>query len=334
MFRTVIFRVVIGMLVCSVVMLTAQNVYADKFKVLVVMSYEEEFPWVGEMKKGIDSVLKEKSDITYFYMDTKKDLEGGPKKAEEAYALYQELQPDGVIVADDNAQSMFVVPYLKDKVQTPVMFCGVNSAPEKYGYPAKNVSGILERLHIYHSIYFAKQLDPSIETVGFLMKDSPSGQAVFEQVKSEANTYPAKLTDFKFPKTLNEAIAMTKELRETSDLLYLSSLQGITDDNAQPLTEEQVMPILIETFGKPTFSISEYHLTYGVLCAVVQRGQEQGESAARILQQALEGTPVADIPISTNRKGKTILNLTTLKSLGLKPGSKVLKGVKIVETQN
>jgi len=28
-------------------------------------------------------------------------------------------------IADDNAQSMFVLPYLKDKVKTPVMFCAV-----------------------------------------------------------------------------------------------------------------------------------------------------------------------------------------------------------------
>ena len=42
-----------------------------KFKVLVVMSYEEDNPWVKEIREGIDSVLKESSEITYFYMNTK-----------------------------------------------------------------------------------------------------------------------------------------------------------------------------------------------------------------------------------------------------------------------
>ena len=98
---------------------------AASYKILVVMSYEEENPWCIQIKEGIDSVFAGNSDIKYFYMDTKKNIEGGDQKAKEAYALYIRFRPDGVIVADDNAQSMFVLPYLKDKVKTPVMFCAV-----------------------------------------------------------------------------------------------------------------------------------------------------------------------------------------------------------------
>ncbi len=102
-------------------------VQAASFKVLVVMSYEETYPTTPEYKEGIKAVLGDTCEIRYFQMDTKQHLEAGPEKAKEAYALYEEFQPDGVIAADDNAQSMFVVPYLKDKVKTPVMFCGVNA---------------------------------------------------------------------------------------------------------------------------------------------------------------------------------------------------------------
>ena len=53
-----------------------------KFKVLVMMSYEEDNPWVKEIREGIDSVLKESSEITYFYMNTKANL-----TALEAHAI-------------------------------------------------------------------------------------------------------------------------------------------------------------------------------------------------------------------------------------------------------
>ena len=92
-------------------------------------------------------------------MDTKVNIKDGPKKAKEAYALFQQIEPDGLITADDNAQRLFVLPYLKGRYTTPVMFCGVNSAAEQYGYPTSNVSGILERGHISESIAFAKQLE-------------------------------------------------------------------------------------------------------------------------------------------------------------------------------
>jgi ABC-type uncharacterized transport system substrate-binding protein len=165
---------------------------AASYKILVVMSYEEENPWCIQIKEGIDSVLAGSSDIKYFYMDTKENFKGGVRKAKEAYELYERFRPDGVITADDNAQSMFVLPYLKDKVKIPVMFCAVNEEPEKYGYPASNVSGILERTFISESIAFAKQLVPSINTVGFLAKDSPSGRAILKQVENESGTYLAK----------------------------------------------------------------------------------------------------------------------------------------------
>ena len=126
-------------------------------KILVVMSYEEDNPWCMQIKEGIDSVLTGGSEVKYFYMNTKKNINGGVRKAEEAHEIYKQFQPDGVIAADDNAQSMFVLPYLKDKVKTPVMFCAVNAEPEEYGYPSSNVSGILERDFIKESIAFAKQ---------------------------------------------------------------------------------------------------------------------------------------------------------------------------------
>jgi len=152
-------------------------------KVLAVFSYEEEFGWVRLIKNGIDSVLADSCEMRYFYMNTKKDLQGGPQKAQEALALYKEFQPDGVITADDNAQSMFAVPFLKDKVKTPVMFCGVNADPGKYGFPASNVSGALERLPVAQTIALAQKLVPYAKTVACLAKEGPTTQAVFEQLK-------------------------------------------------------------------------------------------------------------------------------------------------------
>ncbi|PVV16679.1 MAG: hypothetical protein B6D72_00285, partial [gamma proteobacterium symbiont of Ctena orbiculata] len=94
--------------------------WSAPFRVLVVMSYEQDNPWCAEIKQGIDQVLAAHAEMTYFYMDTKANLNGGPEKAREAKALFERLNPDGVITVDDNAQSMFVVPYLKNKVDTPI----------------------------------------------------------------------------------------------------------------------------------------------------------------------------------------------------------------------
>ena len=271
---------------------------AASYKILVVMSYEEDNPWCIQIKEGIDSVFAGDSDIKYFYMDTKKSIKGGVQKAEEAYALYKRFQPDGVIAADDNAQSMFVLPYLKDKVKTPVMFCAVNAEPAKYGYPASNVSGILERDFISESIAFAKQLVPSINTVGFLAKDSPSGRAIRKQVEIESDTYLAKFADFKLVKTMQETLAALVAYNRTCDALFITSTNGILDADGKPLDNEQVTKTVAKYYKKPLIGANDFHVRYGVLCAVVKSGNAQGRMSAKMLLKAIKGTPIKHIPVT------------------------------------
>ncbi len=307
--------------------------HAARFKVLVVMSYEETFPGNQAIKKGIDPVLAAEHEIKYFYMDTKKNLECGPQKAGEAYALYKEFQPDGVIAADDNAQSMFVVKYLKDKVRTPVMFCGVNADPGKYGYPSSNVSGILERLHISETIALARQMAPSIETVGFIMKDSPVAKIILQQINSESDTYPAKSVGLKMPKTLKQAVSMTEELKKQCDLLFMVALQGISDEDGKPVSEKEAVSTLTGVFAGPSITCLEYNVRYGVLCAVIHRMKEQGETAAKMLLKAMQGMPVTEIPITRNYNGKRVINVTVLKALGIRPRADFLLGAELVKTE-
>ncbi len=323
------------MLFCvSVCLMAPGQLHASAFKVLAVMSYDEEYAWGLEIKEGIDSVLAKTCTLEYVWLDTKRNLAGGDEKAKQAYELYQKFQPDGVIAADDNAQSMFVVPYLRGKVKTPVMFCGVNGEPHDYGYPAANVSGILERLHIRNSIAYAQQLIPSIKKVAYMTKESPSARAVFRQYQAEYETYPAKSVAFKLPKTLDEAVSAAKELRDQSDVLFIETMEGIQDSSGRMFTDKEVVPILAKAFGKPLISNNLYHVEYGTLCAVIKTGQEQGATAAEMLMKAMQGTPVSEIPITRNRQGKRVINLSVMRSLGIKPMSESLKGAKLVGTGN
>jgi ABC-type uncharacterized transport system substrate-binding protein len=301
-------------------------------KIMVVMSYEEDNPWCMQIKEGIDSVLAGDSEIKYFYMDTKKNINGGARKAKEAYELYKHFRPDGVIAADDNAQSMFVLPYLKDKVNTPVMFCAVNAEPVKYGYPASNVSGILERGFVRESIAFAKQLVPSIETVGFLAKDSPSGRAIRKQVESESDTYLTKFTGFKLVQTIEETLTALAAYQKTSDALFITSTNGILDADGKSLDNEQVTKIVAKFYKKPLIGANNFHVKHGVLCAVVKSGNAQGRIAAELLVKAMKGIPINQIPITVNKYGKRMLNVTVMKDLGIKPKRRVLVGTQLVKT--
>jgi ABC-type uncharacterized transport system substrate-binding protein len=317
--------------VCGIYPVMAQE--SKKFKVLVVMSYDDAFPWETEIREGIDSILKNQCEATYFYLDSRNNLKAVKEKAKQAYDLYQKLQPDGVIAADDDAQTFFVVPYLKDKVKIPVIFCGVNEAPEKYGYPASNVTGVLEVVHFSESISLLQQLVPSVKTVGYMVRDDPTGHAFLNQAKKESDTYSAKSVAFKTPKTLIEAVEIAKSLRNDCDALFIEVIEGITDINGKPVSEKESIPLVAKAFGKPIFCSNKYTVKRGALCAMIKLGQEQGTLSAEMLLNAMSGKSISEIPIIRNRKGKAIINITALKEFGIKPQPNVLVNAELVKIE-
>ena len=306
---------------------------ASEFKVLVVMSYEEDNPWCMEIKEGIESVLGKTSDTTYFYMNTKANFNGGVGKAAEAYELYRQLKPNGVITADDDVQEMFVLPYLKNRTAVPVMFCGVNAEAEQYGYPAKNVSGVLERAHVAESIAFLKQLLPSVKKIGFIVNNVPAGKALRLQVDTEKGKYLAAVASFKLVSTIAELRKTADILSKTTDAVYVDSLEGITDDQQRAMTNKEIFKILRESYRKPIIGANSYHVEQGALCAVVKTGQEQGETAAKQLLLAMRSTKVSDIKVTQNNRGRRLINVDTMEALGITPRPIVLVGATLVKTR-
>ena len=302
------------------------------YRVLVVMSYEQDNPWCEEIREGIDGVLGDSSDITYFYMDTKVRFDSGEARAREAYDLYRQIEPDGVITVDDNAQWMFVVPYLHGKADTPVMFCGVNAEAEKYGFPSAQVSGSLERGHVRESIAFMKQLQPDLASVCFLVKDSPSGAALQRQVDGEKSDYLATVGGFFAVKTTAEIQALGPRMNADCDAVYLDSLEGIVDDDGAALDHAHVFASLETAYSGLTIGANRYHVEQGALSAVVKTGQEQGSAAAEMLLQAMQGTPVSQLPVTRNYRGRRIINVTAMEKHGIRPRPIVLRGATLVRT--
>ncbi len=314
-------------------LMLACNAWAAEFKVLVVMSYEEDNPWVKEIREGIDGVLRPSSEITYFYMNTKANRDGGPRKAEEAFTLFKSLQPNGVIAADDDAQSLFVVPYLKDKTSTPVMFNGVNATTEQYGFPNAHISGVLERAHVRESLAFIKQVVPSIQTACFMTNDVPPGLALRTQVEGEKMSYPVAVGAFHLARTNQQIEALGKSLDASCDALFVDSLEGIVDKEGKSQTNKEVFEVLMRTYSKPILAGNRYQVEQGAWAAVVKTGQEQGDLAADMLLQAMRGKAASSIPVTQNSRGQRILNVTMLENHDIVPKPIVLRGASLVRQQ-
>jgi len=298
-------------------------------KILVVMSYHQGNTWQDQTREGIDSVLGAEQ-LTYFYLDTKRNEAGGPERAREAFELYERLRPDAVIAADDHAQALFVVPYLRDKVPTPVVFLGVNNDAGKYGFPASNVTGVLEVKHISESLNFARLLLTDLRKVSVLYKDNLSNRYNVEQMRREQAGYPVEIVRYVGLQTLEQALAAVRSASAGVGAFFWLNLTGITDEAGAPVEDTDAVRRISEASPIPIIAADDYQIEAGALCGVIKTGFEQGELAARMVLEALGGTSPRDIPIVKNSNGKRYINVSTARRLGIPLEGEAIIGTRLV----
>ena len=130
-------------------------------RMLLVHSYHQGYRWVDTITEGVRSAIQGTGlELDIFCMDAKRHTDEAWKidAGRRARKRVDEFRPDIILAADDDAQEYFATSYLNTAL--PVVFTGVDADPSKYGYPAANVTGVIERPHFKESLAFAQQLRP------------------------------------------------------------------------------------------------------------------------------------------------------------------------------
>jgi hypothetical protein len=120
----------------------------SKPSILILHSYDKDYPWVRDINIGLNRVLNNKYlyQVRWYYMDTKRHPYDNYKESAGIAArnLIEQTQPDVVIAMDDDAQK-FVTQFFKNHPKIKIVFGGVNREVKDYGFDqSNNVTGILE----------------------------------------------------------------------------------------------------------------------------------------------------------------------------------------------
>ena len=131
----------------------------NKYRILHIMSYHAPWKWTDDQFRAFKFALKD-LDVEYrvFQMDTKRIPQSQyQQRADLAYQEYEKINPDLVILGDDNA-----LKYLGPRLaytKKPVVYLGINIDPAEYiGNNARNFTGVLERPLLHRSVYTVKQI--------------------------------------------------------------------------------------------------------------------------------------------------------------------------------
>jgi ABC-type uncharacterized transport system substrate-binding protein len=317
-----------GLLIASFTT-SAAPLYAGK-KVLFIDSYSPEYVWSAKLATSIKNVLAPEIikgqpdsgdaqraptgiEFRVLSMDTKRNLSEEFKQmaALKAKAEIESFKPDVVIACDDNASKYLIVPFYKD-ADLPFVFCGVNWDASVYGYPFKNVTGMVE-VDLVEQI--TKNLKPYAKggRIGMLGADDP---ALYKLLENYQKVVGLEFTKLYFPADFSTWKQDFLRAQKEVDMLIISShaaVKGWDDAQARAFVEANS--------EIPAGTPYDWEIPYALL-GLTLMAEEHGVWAAETALKILGGTPASEIPIVTNKQGHLMLNLHMADKLNIafKPG--------------
>lgn len=291
-------------------------------KVLFIDSYHEGYAWSDQVVSSVRGRLKDSAiELRIFRMDTKRHQSEDFKQqaALEAKAFIESYQPDVVIACDDNASKYLIQPYYQD-TDLPIVFCGVNWDAGVYGYPYANATGMVE----------VELLEPLVAQLRQLAKGDRIGFLSIRGTSSEKdNVYHANILGKPYDKTYfvrtyKEWKACFLQLQDEVDYMIIGNPQGLSDWD-----EIDFVHFAAKYTRKPSGATIDWVQKF-TLMGYMRDPQEQGSWAAGAALKILKGTPVSDIPMAKNRRGKLIINMRLARRMGVTFDPAVFKRADII----
>jgi len=303
-------------------------------RILVVHSYhQDQQEHVVEMDKGIAEALSG-VDCQHraYYMDSKRhtDEQWKQRAGQEAKKIMAQYKPEVVLAMDDNAQKYFAKDYAGKPGPPWFVFSGVNKEPEEYGYPAVNVTGVLERPNVLESITLLLKIQPQVKRILIMADKSATTDPMITYCKTLS--LPVTVVAYEQPLTIEQWKAALEKYHGQVDAVGLYVLRTIsrsaTDSTKVP--EQELIRMINETFHLPTVGFYDSAAKSGVLCGVSVSMREQGLAAGNIAKAILAGKRPVDFQLRPTEQGRIQLNLYTAEMLGIQIPYAIIKRAEVV----
>lgn len=296
-------------------------------KAVWINSYHAGYTWSDTEYSAAEQHLSASGvQLKQIFLDAKRNTSDayGMEAAKQIKSQIDDFSPDVIIAADDPAQKYLIVPFYRGG-SIPVVFCGVNWSTSEYGYPAPNITGMIEvelmtDLVRYLSVY-AKGT-----RIAYVAVDDISERKIAEQYNTRF--FNGMMTAiYATGKQFADFCAAFESGQQAADVIILGGNGGILDWN-----DAVAIPFFLEHTRKPTGTANPWMVKYA-LVAYSRMAEEQGQWAAAAALRILGGTAPASIPITENRIGKLYINLDIAERMDIVFSPALLKQAEVWHSQ-
>lgn len=293
-------------------------------KILLVHSYHAGYAWVDEVSRGVNDSLKDSGvTLEVFYMDAKRHpdeawvVEAGAKAVQKV----DEWKPDVVIASDDAAQEHFGKKYVGK--QLPIVFCGVNADGSKYGYPAANITGILERPQFLATLEYFRQFKP-VHRIAVLSCNDVTSVSVAGYIKQQQTD--VEIVEYKLTNDLEEWKRAIERFNTTLDAVLVYTYHTLrAEGQTSSMEPKAVMAWTSENCKIPIIGVLQFAIEDGALAGVIESPFEHGEKAARYALEILRGAPISSLPVTVAERGQKMVNRRQSARFGIRLTPELLK---------
>ncbi len=291
-------------------------------KVLFVNSYHEGYPWADGEEKGARMALQGSGvKLDFVRMDLKRhqgDTAFATAAAQRVKAEIETSKPDVVILADDPAVQLVLVPFFNGSVR-PFVFCGVNWDASRYGL-GKNATGMVEVSLVKEMLTALKDYAKG-QRLGFLTADA-------ETEHIEGPYYRKALglsfTREHYAKTLADWKDAFLKMQSEVDVLFIGPSAGINDWN-----DADAAAFVQANSRIPSSTIYDFMMPLAMI-GYTKVAEEQGAWAGKNALEILKGASPASIPVAANKQAKILINARLAAKAGIVFKPELVKVAEVV----
>lgn len=317
-FQRIIFLLVFinNFLLIQTTSVFALNNEEKKIEILFISSFDPNFISINDQLNGIKNGLNNNANIIIQYMNSK--TFDSAENEENFYNLlkyslenYDKI--DAVIAGDDDATE-FCIKYRDDLFKDiPISFLGVQDFDRlNRALECELVSGVSEVESIRANIELIKTLHPNVDTITFI---DTYGTLTYEEILAD---YP----DINFQwiltenKTLSEVQSLLSNLSSNNAViqLYIKKFKDI-----DTLDRNTINKTIAEScVASPIYSILNYDVGQGSIGGKVINHFIQGQKAASIALNLLNGYDAKELFIADDETNEYIFDYKALKKFNIK----------------
>ncbi len=281
--------------------------------ILLIESYHAGYAWQDQYAKALTEHLSDHT-ITTFEMDTKRlPADMHQQKADEAWAKYNEVKPDYVILGDDNA-----LKYLGEKLaktRTPTIFLGINNSPRNYfknNRLPRNITGVIERPLFDYSISRIRTLLPNAKKILILFDNSITSQSAIKEdmINGTINRINVESRLFGTKAEWKNAVQSAKE--EGFDAIIIGLYHTLKNENGEHVPAPDILNWTNKNTEVPLFAFWNFSVGKGkTVGGVVLDGYKIGEAAAKLTKEVITNNTIPRV--RTNKGGTPTFSRSELK---------------------